>query len=350
MTFQYAKIETSIEDTSFEYVSNLDDYKAMHHILNVMASEKLKYPELIGIFNKLSKVFDKTIERLNRLVDSDGKSIDVERLATFASDGSVQKILLVRNEDYNCFATYPKGFEESTRFEDSSPKTVYYNVGQLETSGSVSVIPNNANVFLSSMLYSYALLHSDTFYKRQNLEVFINIAKTIYAIILQSFGKKSGLLVGSRIEKEMLFFLTCSFIFSIYARKDLRSSDKLQAFLRSAASNTGSSYLNEYLHKISNVVSGDDIFSPDHYSDMFKYSKLTKNMGLLEMSESDMKIQLFRLLGIYGVLSFENYPRFTSYMIATHIPNPYFTSTTKMYNKASYQYLVEYYLKELFNY
>jgi hypothetical protein len=56
MSYNYVKIEKSIEDTNFEYVTNLDDYKALGHILSVISTERLKSPILVGIFGKILKM------------------------------------------------------------------------------------------------------------------------------------------------------------------------------------------------------------------------------------------------------------------------------------------------------
>lgn len=348
MTYQYTKIETSIEDTSFQYISNLDDYKAMHHILDVISSEKLKQPILIGVFQKISKIMGRTISKLEKS-SKDGRTIDIAKLKAYANDKSEPKIILVNNPDYNSFASYRSKYEEKDNLIKKESRTIFYNIGQLETSGSISVVPTNANVFMSSLLYAYTLLFSDFFYDRQTLDVMVNIAKIYYTIILSSFGRKSGLLVGSRQEKEMLFFLCCSFVYSIYSKT--ASSDKLELFLKMAASNSGSSYLQEYFHKISNInlKYESDIFNPENYDSLFHLARNAKSMGILEITESDIKIQMFRLLGVYGVLGMENYIRFVAYMISTFIPNAYFASTIKVYQKSSYEYLVEYYIKELYN-
>lgn len=348
-SYKYTKLEKSIEDVDFEYVSNLDDYKAMLHILSVLANEKLKLPELVGIFNKMVKVLKDSIARFSKITKGENL-IDIDKLKVLSSDQSFKKIILVKNEEYNSFASYKSGYEENDKMQKKSASTVYYNVGQLETSGSVSIVPSNANVFLSSMLYTYTLLFGDKFYERQTTDVFVNIAKMVYTIILSSFGKKSGLLVGARMEKEYLFFLTASLIFSIYAKDSIKTSKHLESFLKASATQTGSAYFREYSHKVTNsgTVKVEDPFDPNNYDSFLKYTKICQSMKLLEISESDLKIQIFRLLGLYGILSFENYPRFVAYMLSTHIPNSYFTSTLKVYNKSSYQYLVEFYLKEMF--
>jgi hypothetical protein len=351
MSFNYVKIEESIEDTNFEYITNLDDYKALGHILTVISAERLKSPILVGIFGKISKMLSDTIDKLSRMTGSDKKRIDLNKLKAYAKDKSVKKIILVKNENYNCFASYPSNMEVQDKLERGMPKTVFYNVSNLETSGSISVVPTNANVFMSSLLYSYSLLFSQEFYKRQNVDVMINIAKVVYTLILSSFGKKSGLLVGSRVEKEMLFFLCASFIFSIYAKEPSKNSNTLRDFLRAAASSSGSSHLKTYFTKLSKIdlKHSKDMFNPENYNSLFALSRNAKNMGLLEISESDIKIQYFRLLGIYGTLGLENYIRFVAYIISTYIPNVYFNSTLKVYNKSSYEFLTEYYLKELYS-
>jgi len=352
MGFKYVKMEKSIEDTSFEYITNLDDYKAMYHVLTVLSTEKIKKPILAGIFKKIVRMIDETIQVLSKITKSDGKSIDVGKLSTYMKNKSTKKILLVKNEDYNSFASYVSNFEDD-KIEHVVKKTVLYNVGQLETSGSISIIPSNANVFLSSLLYSYTLLFSEKFYQRQNIDIFVNVTKIYYTVILGSFGKKSGLLVGSRKEKEFLFFLCASFVYSIYSKEEKKNSDNLKAFLRVAASHTGSSYVREYEHKISNVMTlykPNDVFNPENYNSLSNLARVAKGLKILEVSESEIKIQLFRLLGVYGILGVENYIRFVAYMVATYIPNAYFASTLKVYNKSSYEFLVEYYTKELFSF
>ena len=348
-SFIYTKLERSIQDTSFEYITNLDDYKALSHILNVIIIEKAKKPILQGVFSKILHVLNNTISGLEKITKSDGKSIDVGKLESFIKAGS-KKIILVRNEEYNSFASFPKGFEDS-KLESNDSNAVLYNVGQLETSGSISVVPTNANVFMSSMLYTYTLLFSSQFFVRQNVDILIHIAKIYYTIMLSSFGKKSGLLVGSRKEKEFLFFLIASFVYSIYVPMEKQSIDKLKSFLSVSASSTGSSFLKEYFHAIINVsLKTKDSLDPVNYRTLFDLSYVAKQLNLMTVSESEIKIQWFRLLSIYGVMALENYSRFTAYIVSTFIPNSYFTSTLKVYNKASYEYLVEYYLKELFSF
>ena len=349
--FTYVTIDKSIEETSFEYITNLDDYKAMYHILEVLMAEKLRKPILNGIFTKITRMMKKTIDELSKLTKTDGKSIDVSKLIAYTHDKSTRKIILVKNEEYTSFASYINNFEDGKE-KTIVNKTVLYNVGQLETSGSISVIPTNANVFLSSILYAYALLFSDKFYSRQNLDVMVNVAKLYYTVILSSFGKKSGLLVGAREQKEYLFFLTCAFIYSIYARDDKLNSANLNQFILASASSTGSAHLAQFLHKLANVnlKDNDDKFNPENFNTLFLYSNVFKQMKLLEVGESEIKIQLFKLLGIYGVMGLENYARFVAYILGTYIPNAYFASTLKVFNKASYVYLVEFYAKELFNF
>lgn len=348
-SFLYTNLERSIEDTSFEYISNLDDYKALSHILDVIIIEKIKKPIIQGVFQKISKLFKKTIDDLTKMVKSDGRSLEISKLESYIKSSS-KKIILVRNENYNSFASYAKGFEDGDKIKTVSNKTVFYNVGQLETSGSISVVPTNANVFLSSLLYAYTLLFSDNFYSRQSVDVLIQISKIFYTVVLGSFGKKSGLLVGSRKEKEILFFLVSSFVYSLYGDKE--SPDKMKNFLQVSASTTGSSHFKEYINAISNadMKKKGEIFNSDNFDSLFKLSHLCKNLGLMEVSESEMKVQWFRLLSVYGVMALENYARLVAYIVATYIPNSYFTSTLKVYNKASYEYLVEYYAKELFSY
>lgn len=348
-TFSYTNLERSVEDSSFEYVSNLDDYKALGHILDVIIIEKIKKPIIQGVFQKISKLFKETIEDLSRMVKADKKSIDISKLEGYIKSPH-KKIILVKAANYNSFASYDKGFEDGDKYKTVSNKTVFYNVAQLETSGSISVVPTNANVFLSSLLYAYALLFSDNFYNRQSVDVLIQVSKIFYTVILGSFGKKSGLLVGARKEKEYLFFLVASFVYSLYG--DKTSPDKMKNFLLVSASTTGSAHLREYINAISNadMKKKGDIFNSDNYDSLFKLSYVAKSLNLLEVSESEIKVQWFRLLSIYGVMALENYARLVAYMVATLIPNSYFTSTLKVYNKASYEFLVEYYMKELFSY
>lgn len=350
--YKYSRIETSIENTSFRYITNLDDYKAMGHILNVLLSDKINKPILAGVFKNIIKIFNKTTERLSHMTSKNNHNIiDQSKLEKYIKDKSERKIILVKNEEYQSFASFSKGLEVSGNLEKESIKTILYNVGQLETSGSISVIPTNANVFLSSILYAYALMFSKEFYQRQNVDVLINISKIIYTVILSSFGRKSGLLIGSRLEKEKLFFLCASFVYSIYAKSENNNSDKLLKFLRYSASNTGSQSLKDYLIKITNINLTDtkDAFNPINYDTLFKLSRNAKFLNLLQVSETDIRVQLFRLLGLYGMLGFENYPRLVAYLISTYLPNTYFSSTLKVYQKQSYEYLVTYYIKELFS-
>ena len=346
--FTYANLEKSIQSTSFEYITNIDDYKAFSHILDVIIIEKAKKPIVQGVLNNVSTLMKKTITELEKITENDGRSINIGKLEAYVRTNS-KKIILVRNEDYNSFASYVDNFEEEKNLNGVSNKTVLYNVGQLETSGSVSVVPTNANLFLSSILYAYTMLFSDKFYERMSTDVLVHISKIYYTVILSSFGKKSGLLVGSRKEKEFLFFLCASFTYALYAKGD---SEKFKNFLNMAASSTGSAYIREYINAISNVnmKSASNIFDYHNYDSLFNFSYVAKGMNILEVSESEIKIQWFRLLSIYGVMGLENYIRFVAYIVATYIPNSYFTSTLKVYNKASYEYLVEYYIKELFSY
>lgn len=352
-TFTYTKLEKSIQDTSFEYITNLDDYKALSHILDVIVMEKAKKPIIQGVFHKVSAMLKNTIVVLEKMIKSGEENIiDLAKLQAYAKSSATKKILLVRNEEYNSFASYVSGFEDADKIETVENKTVLYNVGQLETSGSISVVPTNANVFLSSMLYAYALLFSNQFYDRQNTDVLVQIAKVFYTVILSNFGKKSGLLVGARREKEFLFLLVASFTYAMYASKERQTSDKLKNFLMVAASQTGTAYIKEYLGKISNIdlKVKSDAFSPTNYNSLFNLTYVAKQLELLTISESEIKIQWFRILSIYGVMALENYARLVAYLVGTYIPNSYFTSALKVYNQASYDYLVEYFLKELFSY
>ena len=153
MLYKYTKLETSIEETSFEYILNLDDYKALLHILNIISVEKIKKPLLSGLFKKIISLFDNTIKRLSYFTKGDGKTIDIDKLKTFTKDNSVKKIILVKSDDYGSFASYTSGVEDNPDKLKNGPKTILYNIGQLETSGSISVVPTNANVFLSNLLY-----------------------------------------------------------------------------------------------------------------------------------------------------------------------------------------------------
>lgn len=348
-TFTYSKIPLSIEDTPFSYVINIDDYRTLSHILEVIVQEKVSHPILKGIFNKILKTIDNTTNSLSKCL-KDSRTIDLKKLERLTKNGE-KLLILVNNPDYYSFASYTKGFENNVdNLVFSNAKCVLYNVGQLEFTGSISVVPSNANVFLSSLLYAYTLLNNAKLYNKLNTDVLCNLGIVYYSMMLSSFGRKSGLLVSERRKKEFLFFLSQSLVYSIYVPNN-KSIANLKQFLAYCSSVGGNAYLNEYLVSLSKVINeSKDIWDKDNYNSFEKLSILARRLDLLEISESEMKIQWFKLLGNYGVMGLENYPRICAYVCATYLPNSYLNSTMKIYNKNSYEYLMEYLLKDLYTF
>ena len=348
-SFKYTTLPLSIEDTPFSYVTNIDDYRTMYHILEVVVNEKATNAIYKGVFQKILKTLSNTINVLSKNL-KDSKTIDTGKLERLIKNGD-KLLILVNNEDYYSFACYPKGFEENNdKIVYSNPPSVLYNVGQLESSGSISVVPSNSSVFLSSLLYAYGLLNGNNFYRKINIEALSHISIIYYNIMVQSFGRKSGLLTGERIKKEKLFFLCCCFTYSLYV-PDNKSLANLKQFLAYCASNTGSAHYTEFLNSLAQVIpENKDIWDTSNYNELQKFSSLARKLDLLEISESEMKIQWFKLLGTYGVMALENYARFAAYIVASLLANSYITSTIKMYNTASYVYLSEYFAKDLYTF
>lgn len=348
-TFTYSKVPLSIEDTPFSYIVNIDDYRTLCHILDVIVQEKVTNPIMKGIFHKIGKTLENTTNALTKCL-KDSKTIDLKKLERLVKGGD-RLIILVNNPDYYSFASYTKGFESnSDNLVFTNAKSVLYNVGQLESSGSISVVPSNANVFLSSLLYAYALLNNSKLYNKMNIEVLYNISVIYYTIMIQAFGRKSGLLVSERKKKEMLLFLCACFTYGIYVPNN-KSLSNLRQFLSYVASNSGSSYMNDFFISLNKVMNeSNDIWDKKNYDSLEKLSIYARRMGLLEISESEMKIQWFKVLGNYGVMALENYPRFAAYICGTYLPNSYLTSSMKMYNKASYEYVMEYILKDIYTF
>ena len=346
-TFTYSKIPMSIEDTPFSYVVNIDDYRTMAHIIDIIVQEKITNDLMRGVFNNIKKVFRETIGQLSKML-KDETTIDQTKLERYMRSAN-RSIILVNNAEYMSFASYGKDFEaDESLFTFASPKCVLFNVGQLEATGSISVVPSNANVFLSSLLYAYVLSLSNELYNRLNVDVLVQITKIYYTVMLNSFGRKSGLFVSERRKKETRFFLTACFVHSIYVPKN-KAMTNIKDFLSYASANTGSMYLQEFFHKIINATedSAKDVWSGSTYNSIEKFCNLAKRLDLLEVGETEVKIQWFKTLGNYGVMALENYPRLVAYICATYIPNTYMTSTLKIYNKAAYEYLLEYFIRDI---
>lgn len=348
-SFTYTKLPLSIEETPFSYVTNIDDYRTLSHILDVIVNEKVNDPLLKGVFNKIGHVINNTINVLSKSL-KDSKTIDLSKLEKLVKNGN-GLFILVNNPKYFSFACYPKGFEnDEEKVVYSHAPSVLYNVGQLESTGSISVVPSNANVFLSSLLYAYTLMNNDKFYTKMNIDVLCQMAIIYYNIMISSFGRKSGLLVSERKKKEMLFFLSACFTYSLYVPNN-KSLANLKQFLGYCASNSGSMYGNEFALQLSKSLNDSvDIWDTKNYDSLYKLSNIARSMNLLEVSESEMKIQWFKTLGNYGVMALENYIRFSAYIIGTSMPNSYLTSTMGVYNKNAYEYLVRYLIKDLYSF
>ena len=348
-SFTYSKIPMSIQETPFSYITSLDDYLTMQHIMDVVVKEKITNEYLLGIFNNIRRVFSRSISDLERCVKT-GKTIDQDKLARLVKTGN-NDLILVSNEHYMSFASYPENFENSDdNIVFSSPSSVLYNVGMLENTGSISVVPSNANVFLSSLLYSYALMNNVRLYSRMNQDILHNIAKIYYNIIMNAFGRKSGLIVSEREKKEHLFLLTCCLVYGMYCPRN-KVMGNLKDFISYCSSAEGNMYLSSFLHKLVNtrLVKSSEPFNPENYDNLLKFANCAREMELLETGESEMKIQWFKMMGSYGVMALENYPRFVAYICATVIPNAYISSVVRVYNKAAYEYLMTYFVKELYN-
>lgn len=348
-SFTYSKIPMSIQETPFSYETSMDNYLTMQHIMDVVVKEKITDEYLQGIFNNIRKVFSRTIDSLKRVM-KDSRNIDQSGLEKLVRSGN-SNIILCNNEHYMSFASYPDGFEtDKDKLVFSNPPSILYNVGMLENTGSISVVPSNANVFLSSLLYAYALMNNVRMYSRMNNDILHRISTIYYTLMIQAFGRKSGLLVSEREKKEQLFFLTCCLVYSIYVPRN-KSLGNLKDFLGYCASSSGSSYLSTFLHKMVNtrLTKKDEPFNPENYDNLMKFANIAREMELLETSESEIKIQWFKILGSYGVMALEDYPRFVAYICGTAIPNAYIASTIRAYEKTSYQYLLGYFIKELFN-
>lgn len=349
-SFKYNKIPLSIQETPCSYVTSIDDYKTMAHIMDVIVNEKITNEYLSGIFRNIKKIFNGTIDALSRSM-KDSRNIDQSKLEKHIKSGN-RFIILTNNEQYPSFASYPKGYEEDIeKLVFSVPPSVLYNVGMLENTGSVSVVPSNANVFLSSLIYAYALMCSSKMYMKLNQDILLNISKIYYTLLLTAFGRRSGLMVGSRESKEYLFFLSCCLSYGLYVPKN-KAMMNLKDYLAYCASNSGSVHLNQFLHKYinnSSLTKKDNPWDPSNCDNLLKLSNLARTMDLLQASESEIKVQWFKTLGSYGVMALENYPRFVAYIASTVIPNAYITTTVKQYNKPAYEYLVEYYIKELYS-
>jgi len=340
--FKYINLQDSIyESPDFSFILKLNEWIGFTHITDILTDQKIKDPNLKEIFkNKITKILFDEIDYLSRF---DNKNINKNLLDQYCRNDIApnKKIILCRSDEYNNIAS----FFPNQEFENNTEKnTIFLNMSLLEKASSNGIIPSNANIILSALIYTYTLLVLDN--TEPTEKHLIILSKIFTTLFMSIFGRQFSLQTADEEIKESFSFIISSFIYSKFSTNP--TNHNLVYFLRKVSATYNLKYINYYFKFINSFNLPYNIhnsITPENFDNINKLVKVFNVTKIMEIDINSFIIKLFKFIGLYGLMSFSKYDRLVAYFIATNFPNTNFTTVLKVYNKQSYDTLIKEFIK-----